>query len=253
MPFNINEFKARIGGSLASPANFRVLFTGAVVDSDGSKLLSLLCNQAQLPGRSFATNEYTTHGPIRKVPYQSIYDDMDLSFYCQEAMEVNRFFQGWQTFIQDNSSSNEFSYFDDYVSDVVVEQLDNSGNIQYAVKLIDAYPIMVAPLQLDWSQRDSFHNIQVTMAYRYWREEPLSLNPFGNYLNVNSLYPNFDVAGQLEKTGVAIFSRADGQFMSNVQQGMSFGRNLRNAGKRRKSSLSSTQQDGPEGRDIPAN
>ena len=47
MPFDINEFKSRIDGSLASPANFRVLFTGAIVDSDGSRLLSLLCNQAQ--------------------------------------------------------------------------------------------------------------------------------------------------------------------------------------------------------------
>jgi hypothetical protein len=250
MPFDINEFKSRVGGALASPANFRVLFTGAIVDSDGSRLLSLLCNQAQLPGRSFATNEYTTHGPIRKVPYQSIYDDMVLSFYCQESMEINRIFQGWQTFIQDNSSSNEFSYFDDYVSDIIVEQLDNTGKVQYAVKLIDAYPVMVAPLQLEWSSQNSFHNVQVTMAYRYWREEPLDINPFGNFLNVNSLYPNFDIGGALEKTGVAIFSRADGQFMSTVQQGMSFNRNIRNSGNKSKSSLSSSQQDGTSDRHM---
>ena len=175
---------------------------------------------------------------------------MVLSFYCKEAMDVNRIFQGWQTFIQDNSSSNEFSYFDDYVSDVIVEQLDNRGKVKYAVKLIDAYPVMVAPLQLDWSQQNAFHNIQVTMAYRYWREEPLDINPFGNFLNVNSLYPNFDIGGALEKTGVAIFSRADGQFMSTVQQGMSFARNIRNSGSKTKSSLSSDQQDGTNDRHM---
>ncbi len=76
MPFDVNEFKSRIGGRLSSPANFRVLMSGAIVDADGSRLLSLLCNRAQLPGRNLATNEYTTHGPIRKVPYQNIYDDI---------------------------------------------------------------------------------------------------------------------------------------------------------------------------------
>ena len=84
MPFDINEFKTRVGGSLASPAYFRVLFTGAIVDPDGVNLLSLLCNQAQMPGRLLATNEYTTHGPIRKVPYSSIYDDLVFGFYCTE-------------------------------------------------------------------------------------------------------------------------------------------------------------------------
>ena len=64
------------------------------------------------------------------------------------------------------------------------------------------------------------------MAYRYWRQEPLDLNPFGSFLNVNSLYPNFDIAGALEETGVAIFSQADGQLMSSVGQQMSFATNV---------------------------
>ena len=82
---------------------------------------------------------------------------------------------------------------------MIVEQYTPTGEITYSVKLIDAYPVMVAPLQLDWATKDSFHQLQVTMAYRYWREEPLSLNPFGNFLRVNNLFPNFDIAGALHE------------------------------------------------------
>ena len=252
MAFNPDEFKARIEGNLAAPAYFRVLLSGAIVDSDGSKLLSLLCNQAQLPGRNFATNEYTTHGPIRKQPYSTIYDDIVLSFYCKEDMGVKTLFQEWQSFIQDNSASNEFSYFDDYVTDMIVEQFDASGKSIYSVRLIDAYPVMVAPLDLNWASQNSFHNLQVTMAFRYWREEPLNINPFGNYLQVNSIFPNFDISGALEKTGVAIFSRADGELMSRGSQTISFGRDInsrshKNVGFKKtltktKSTLSGTQQ-----------
>ena len=226
MPFDINEFKTRIGGSLASPAYFRVLFTGAIVDPDGVNLLSLLCNQAQMPGRLLSTNEYTTHGPIRKVPYSSIYDDLVFGFYCTEGMDVKRLFQDWMSYIQDNSSTNEFSYFDDYTTDIIIEQLNANGDTIYSCKLIDAYPTMVAPLDLNWSSQNAFHNLQVTIAYRYWQEEPLSISPFGNFLRVNSLYPNFDIGGALEKTGAAIFSRVDGQFTSRVQQTLRFAKNV---------------------------
>ena len=127
---------------------------------------------------------------------------------------------------------------------MIVEQFDSEGKATYSVKLIDAYPIMVAPLQLDWAQQNAFHNFQVTMAYRYWREEPVSINPFGNYMRVNNLYPNFDVSGALETTGAALFSRVDGQFLSKVQQGIRFGLNV---GKAAKSSLSGRQQAGAPG------
>lgn len=244
MSFDVDKFKSRVGGALASPARFRVLLTGAIVDSEGMELLSLLCNQAQIPGRAFATNEYTTHGPIIKLPYQSIYDDIVLSFYCKEDMGINTLFHEWQSYIQDNTSTNEFSYFDDYVTDMVIEQFDQHGNTTYSIKLIDAYPVMVAPLQLDWATQNGFHNLQVTFAFRFWREEPVNINPFGNYLRTNNLFPNFDIAGALEKTGVAIFSRADGQFMSRVQQTISFSRNL---GKGDRTSLSGRQQAGTPG------
>ena len=222
MAFNVNEFRAKIKGALASPANFRVLITGAVVDSDDSRTLALLCNQAQLPARQFATIDYTTHGPIMKMPYQNMYDDVVMSFYCKENMNVKGLFQEWQNFICDNNSTNEFSYLDSYTTDIVVEQFNTKGKTTYAIKLIDAYPLMVSPLQMDWATQNGFHNLQVTFAYRYWREEPVSASPFGHFLDVNNLYPNFDISGALETTGAALWSRADGQVSSKVQQGIGF-------------------------------
>lgn len=226
MPFSVDDFKARIDGHLAHPAYFRVLFSGAIVSAEPSRNLAFLCNQAQLPGRAFATMEYTTHGPIRKVPYQNIYDDVVLSFYVREDMGVKELFQEWQNFICDNNTDSEFSYFDDYVTDIIIEQYDSTGQSTYACRLIDAYPLMVAPVQMDWADKDSFMNLQVTFAYRYWRKEPLDINPFGNQLNVNDLYPNFDVSGTLNKFGAALFSRADGQFSSTVDQGINFMKNM---------------------------
>ena len=235
MPFNIDEFKSGIGSGLASPAYFRVLFTGAIVDSEGVRLLSLLCNSATLSGRLISTNEYTTHGPTIKLPYTTIYDDIVLGIYCTETMEVKRLFDDWMNFIQNTNTTNEFSYYDDYTSDIIIEQMNANGETIYACKLLDAYPTMIAPMPLNWASQNEFQNLQVTIACRTWQEEPLSLSPFGTHLRVNSLYPNFDISGALGETGAAIFSNVDGQFMSKVTQGMSFAKNTM------KSSKSETQ------------
>jgi len=229
MPFNVNDFKARIGGRLASPANFRVLFSGAILKGGSDRMLALLCNSTQLPGRSLDTNEYTTHGPIRKYPYQNVYDDVTFSFYCEESMGVSELFHEWHSFICDNNTTNEFSYYEDYVSDMIIEQFDAAGNITRSVKLIDAYPVMVSPLDLSWSSQNEFLNLQVTFTFKYWREEPVLNKPFGNYLEVNSLFPNFDISGALSQFGAAVFSRVDGQFFDRAKQSIRFGKKINNA------------------------
>ena len=86
----------------------------------------------------------------------------------------------------------------------------------------EAYPIIVAPLQLDWSSTNAFHNLSVTFAYRKWHIQPIPLSPFGNNLAINSLYPNFDVTGAIDNFGIAVVSRADGQVMAQTEKAGNF-------------------------------
>jgi len=224
---NINQFKSKIGGTLASPALFRVMIPGVIVDSSSAKTLALLCNQAQMPGRYFQTADRTTHGPPIKIASASIYDEMVMSFYCKEDLGVYELFSDWQSFIQDNNTNNEFAYFDEYVSDITIEQMDARGDVSYSVTLIDAYPRMVSPMQLDWASQNAFHNMQVSFVYRYWKKNDLGYGPFSKFLRVSSLFPGFDIPDALEKTGAAIFDTlgGNGEFMSRIEQNIRFSRN----------------------------
>ena len=69
----------------------------------------------------------------------------------------------------------------------------------------------------------------------------MSAGPFGNFLKVSNLFPNLNVAGALEKTGAAIFSRVSGSLISSISQNIRFSRNVdrsRSGGE----SLSGSQQ-----------
>ena len=224
MPFNIDGFRSEINKQKgpAQPNKFRVLITGGVLKNSKARAVSMLCNQAVIPGRSYMTNEIRTHGPIRKAPYNTIYDDLQLGLYCTNNDLFPRdLFEEWQNAII-QTMTGRVNYFDQYVADIEIEQYDDEQNVIYACKFIDAYPMMVMPLALDWASTNTVHNLNVTFAYRKWHIQPIPFSPFGNNLSINSLYPNVDIQGSIDNFGIAVMSRADGQILSNVKKAGNF-------------------------------
>lgn len=224
MTFDVRKFKAEINGhnGLAQGTRFRALITGGVLKSSKAKALGFLINQAVIPGRHLTTQEIRTHGPIRKAPYVTQYDDLQLGIYCtNDHLFPRDLFEEWQDQII-NTQTGRVNYFDHYVADIEIEQYDTSGKVVFACKFVDAYPITVMPLALDWNATDSIHNLQVTFAYRRWHIDPIPLSPFGNNLAINALFPNFDFQGAIDNFGIAVASRADGQFMEGAKKGGNF-------------------------------
>ena len=205
--FNIANFRSNMGGKLATPSTFRVLFSSAKHGYDRS--LAMLCNQAQFPARAFATYDYTTHGPRRKIAQQNVYDDLVLSIYCTEDMTQKYFFDSWQGMIY-NENDFTFNYPDEYVADIIIEQFNGIGEVTYAVKVKDAYPMMINPLSLDWAQPNAFHNLQVTFAYHYWTVLPKvgasSTVPFSSS-DTNELRPKVDITNNLDQTGFVMLEK----------------------------------------------
>ena len=224
MPFDINDFRSEVNaqGGLAKSSNFRALITGGVLKNSKAKAIGLLLNQASIPGRILATNEIQTYGPVRKAPYRTSYDDVQVSIYCtNDNLFPRDLFEEWQSAII-NTQTGQANYFDQYVADIELEQYDDEGKTTFACKLIDAYPIIVSPLALDWSAAGTIQNLSVTFAYRRWQLDPLPISPFGNNLAINSLYPNFDLQGTIDNAGIALISRASGQFMSHTKKAGNF-------------------------------
>ena len=59
-----------------------------------------------------------------------------------------------------------------------------SGNLTYNIMLIDAFPIAVSQLDLDWSN-DGYHKFNVVFAYTYWTNT--TLNNIGKNLGTQAL------------------------------------------------------------------
>lgn len=172
MPGNISQFISNINQKgIAKTSHFDVDFSLPAIllpDTATPRLLKLRCESAELPGRQIGTTENRIYGPIYKTPYDSVYDEMSMTFVDTADMSIRVFFELWidQVF---NSETNSINYIDDVVSDIFVRQYDQAGtpdtlNSVLAFRLIRAFPTNVNQLTVSWAD-DSPHVLGVTFFY----------------------------------------------------------------------------------------
>jgi len=175
MAGDISQFKASFKTEVARPNRFDVnipvpLTLLPYVNS--AKSLNYRCENAQLPGRTLETiDQKIGSNPIEKYPHRTSYTDIDLSFIIDDDMNQKVFFDAWLNFINPNYNYN-FRYKGDYVTTITVNQYDVTNQLSYSVDLVDAYPISMNQMDLDWSA-DGMHKLNVTFAYTEWRNNSL--------------------------------------------------------------------------------
>ena len=175
MAGSINEFKSSFKSDLARPNKFDVAIPvplTLIPYVSSARRLHYRCENANLPGRTFATAEQKIgSNPIEKYPYQTTFNDMDLTFIMDDDMQQKVFFDAWLNYVNPQYNYN-FRYKGDYVTTITINQYDVQNKLSYSVDLVDAYPISMNQLDLDWSS-DGHHKLSVTFAYTYWKNNSL--------------------------------------------------------------------------------
>jgi len=187
MPGTISDFRSNFINDLARPNRFDVQ-----IMRDANRILTFSCETAELPGKTFVTHDQRIYGTIEKFPYQHSYNDVNLTFIVSENMREKQFFDDWLSSVGSYNNNFNFNYKNTYVSDVIITQYNQKNTPSYTVKLIEAYPIAVNQLDLDWST-DGHHKLTVVLAYTYWTYTPVAVvssqNP--NLQAVNYTPSNF--------------------------------------------------------------
>ena len=175
MSGSINDFKSSFTTDLARPSRFDVNIATPLVMIPylgDAKNLTYRCENAQLPGRTFATAEQRIgSNPVEKYPYLTTYNDIDLTFIVDDDMTEKVFFDNWLELINPSLTFN-YQYKSNYATVITVNQYDVSNQLSYQVDLFDAYPVSMNQLDLDWSS-DGTHKLVVTFAYTRWSNNSL--------------------------------------------------------------------------------
>jgi len=175
MNSSISSFLSSFKGDIARPNRFDVTINAPIPLLPyiaTSRNLTFRCESAQLPSRTFATTDQKFGAnPIEKHAYQSNYNESEMTFIVSDNMSEKIFFDAWMEYINPTISF-DFNYRNDYISTLQVNQYSVDNKLTYSVNLIDAFPVSVNQLDLDWSN-EGHHKLAVVFAYRYWQNNSI--------------------------------------------------------------------------------
>lgn len=151
------------------------------------KQLSMLAQNASLPGRTISTTPHRMYGTVREMPYGVLYAPITITFICTNIMVERAFFDLWQQSIV-YPKSNYMNYYNDYVGRVLVQKVDNAGWAVGSVVgelistyiLEEAYPKVVQEQELAYGSKNEVMTLTVEFSYARWRSSlDYALDTFG--------------------------------------------------------------------------
>ncbi len=154
---------------LAYPFRYEISFNTA--DALSNLRLAVSCENITMPGKSIATQEIKTHGPVDDMPYESSFSgDVEATFKVAGDYFERNFFEAWQQKIV-NPRTNNLGYKDSYSCEIEITQLDLQDQPIYHLILEDAFPKTVHPVELG-DEREGIQKQSISFSYRQWRMKP---------------------------------------------------------------------------------
>jgi len=143
--------------------NNRFIASGTAIPPEP---LNTLLQTTQLPGIGFSTADWRDFGPLRKFPYDILYNEIPLTFLDTADHQIKAFYDDWMQ--NEVYRQTGFGYMDDYRREFEILKLDRQTNVKEIVRFYNVWPSMIEPTQLDSSATNTLTIISVTLTFEKW-------------------------------------------------------------------------------------
>lgn len=187
--FDLNQFQNR-SNSFARPNRFEAIIIApstlqtdavqaaplnqiqtqrAASNVDASRFVSLRLAQVQMPGRNIRTvTNDNIYGPTHEVAQGLTFaEEITCVFYLSNDHAEKQFFTDWQDTIIDQKTYN-VSYYNEYVTTMLVHQLDRNDVITSTVEIRDIFPKTISVLDYGQATNNDILRLTVGFAFREW-------------------------------------------------------------------------------------
>ncbi len=167
MPFSVTEFQSNLNrkNGLAKPSLFEVYIPVRSVQV--ARDLTLQCESAEFTGKTLQTADHKIYGPTFKVPYQTAYQEITLTFLCTNTFYERQLFEDWLQAIMPSATNNlrfPKEPGSGYVTDIFIYQYNEAGQRIMTMQLYEAFPISIGSQSLSWGE-DGFHRLPVQFTF----------------------------------------------------------------------------------------
>ena len=167
----IADFKAQMLGGGARPNQFYVqlsfpeFVTGGIVAGQQAQFM---CKAAQLPASNIENIQVLYRGRPVNFAGERTFQPWNITVYNDTSFGIRNAFERWQSGIQNYSATNGLTNVTAYQKDMDVIQLDRNGAPVKTYKFVDAYPVNIGAINLDFDQQNQIETFDVEFQFNYF-------------------------------------------------------------------------------------
>ena len=142
---------------------------GMLHNREIARQINLHCNSVSLPGHDLQAQD-VQHGsaPGRQMVQSHDYNGtIAASFYLDSHLRERHFFEQWQKMAV-SKTTHKANYYDDYIGEMEIFQLDGNGEITYGIKATEVYPTTLGGIEYAYANANQIATQAVNFQYRQW-------------------------------------------------------------------------------------
>jgi hypothetical protein len=197
---NITDFKSQMFGGGARPNQFRVDLTFPSFVSNGLGTIvglnsQFLCKATQLPASTVTNVEIFYRGRPVNFAGERTFQPWSITVYNDTTFSIRNAMEAWSNGVSNFTGTNGLTSARDYQVDLSVYQLDRNGEApikQYT--FINAYPVSIGQIGLDYDQNNVIEMFDVEFQYDYFTTGEIdSTSGFGIAAAINTPLGTFSL------------------------------------------------------------
>jgi hypothetical protein len=186
--FNVERFKSALTNGGARPNQFAVQLSFPTYVTGGTLAVArapFLVSVAELPGQTVNPAIVQYRGREVKFVGDRVYAPYTMTVLNDSEMSIRTAMEQWMGGMEDYASKFGRLQPSEYQRDMQVFQLDRNGNALKSYNIINAFPVDLSPVGLDFGANDQISSFTVTFQYQHFTT---SNNPLGSIVNFGGIF-----------------------------------------------------------------
>ena len=186
--FNVERFKSSLTNGGARPNQFMVQLSFPTYVAGQSLAVArapFLVSVAELPGQTVNPAIIQYRGREVKFVGDRIYAPFTITVMNDAEMSIRSAMEQWMGGMEDYAGKFGRLQPAEYQRDMQVFQLDRNGNALKSYSIVNAFPVDLSPVALDFGANDQISTFTVTFQYQHFT---VSNNPLGSIINVGGIF-----------------------------------------------------------------
>ena len=167
----VDDFKSKLRGGGARPNLFKATINFPAYADGDPELTSFLCETAQLPGSTMGTIVVPFRGRQLKMAGDRTFAEWTVQIINDTDFAVRNSMERWMNGMNAHSANTGLTTPVAYEADLLVDQLDRSGEIIKTYTFRGSYPQDMSPIDLSYTTNDEIERFTVTFAYQYYETD----------------------------------------------------------------------------------